>query len=133
MPLFQWGDFTLSSGQKSWWRIDCDAFTDSEIQLFAKLIAEKVGDFTKVVCPKSHPGSLPPKLVEALKPYAKEASQLKRSYLLVVDDVYTTGASIREVIEKNQPYYDEVLGAVLFTRTMEGLYPRIFPLFIGNF
>lgn len=132
MPLFQWGDFILNSGLGTWWRIDCDAFTDSEIQLFAKLIAEKVGDFTSVSCPRSHPGSMPPKLVEALKPYAKASSQLKKTIMLVVDDVATTGNSINALMNKHRPYYDEVIGACVFTRNFEAA-KNIYALFLGNF
>lgn len=132
MPIFQWGDFVLHSGLGAWWRIDCDAFTDSEIELFAKLIKEKVGVFTHVSCPKSHPGSMPPKLVEALKKYRSEESQIKVRTMLVVDDVASSFTSVIGEMNKHAPYFDEVVASVVFTRSLD-IPPRVFPLFMGNF
>lgn len=115
MSLLQWGDFTLHSGDKSWWRIDCDAFTDSEIELLAKLIAEKVGEFNEITFPISHPGSCVPKLAKALDRY-KEYKESKVLIQLVVDDVLTTGNSIQ--LYKDYEKHNGVIckGAVIFAR-----------------
>lgn len=116
MSLLQWGDFTLHSGGKSWWRIDCDAFKDSEIHLLAKLIAEKVGEFDFIRYPKSHPGSSVPKLASALERYARHR-EFGTEIMLVVDDVLTTGKSIQPYYESNGAHNGiEVKGAVIFAR-----------------
>ena len=43
------GDFTLNSGAKSKWKIECDAFTDADWQGLAQLIAESTAPFHEVV------------------------------------------------------------------------------------
>lgn len=132
MSLFQWGDFKLHSGEKSWWRIDCDSLTDSEVELLAKLIHEKIGNFSGITCPSSHKGSLPPKLVNALGNYMTNTGPF-----LIVDDVLTTGSSMEEVYQAYQKYVTvcednnpAIVGAVIFAR---GKCPKwITPLFQFN-
>ena len=114
MSLFQWGDFTLHSGDKSWWRIDCDVLSDSEIELLAKLIHEKVGGFHSVIAPESHPGSAAPKLAEALKKYSVDWGGQSKWVILAVDDVLSTGASLEE-LRVDDPIL-EYKGAVIFAR-----------------
>lgn len=115
MSLFQWGDFTLHSGEKSWWRIDCDGLQDSEVELLAKLIYDKVGTFHGVQAPNSHPGSVAPRLVNCLARYMG-VQEFGKMTILVVDDVLTTGKSLtnlKEIWERNGC---EVVGAVIFAR-----------------
>lgn len=116
MSLFQWGHFNLHSGDKSWWRIDCDALTDSEISFFAKMISERVGRFNNVVSPVSHPGSSVHKLKEALKPYSDPRVSDPGLIYLIVDDVMTSGASLLEMYEKLKPHAAIIKGAVMFQR-----------------
>lgn len=123
MSLFQWGDFTLHSGEKSWWRIDCDDLTDSEIALFAKLIRERAGMFHHAACPVSHYGSAAPRLVRALSTYRSDWLGRGNFVCLIVDDVLTTGASMEEVKAKEGAARSlpsgkktEFWGAVLFAR-----------------
>lgn len=119
MSLFQWGNFKLHSGGESWWRIDCDDLTDSEIALFAKLIRERCGMFHEVTCPPSHPGSAAPRLVNALYEYKSDFSGKTPLSWLVVDDVLTSGASMEEARKqawlRGNPYM-KIWGAVLFAR-----------------
>lgn len=116
MSLFQWGHFNLHSGDKTWWRIDCDALSDSEIELFAKMISEKVGRFNSVVSPSSHPGSSVHKLKDALKPYCDPRVSDPGIIYLIVDDVMTTGVSMTEVFGQISPHAAVVKGAVMFQR-----------------
>lgn len=121
MSLFQWGNFTLHSGDKSWWRIDCDSLTDSEIELFAKLIRERNGNFNIATYPKSHPGSCVPKLAAALQKYT-EPKFYDNPIILIIDDVLTTGSSMEEVKTLQNKYFQErtmvpeIYGVVLFAR-----------------
>lgn len=90
MALFQTGDFTLASGKRSTFKIECDALTDEDWSSLARLIAERSGDFSSVVgIPR---GGL--KLAKALEPYASQGSHPR----LVVDDVCTTGGTLQKYI-----------------------------------
>jgi len=48
MNLFQLGDFTLNSGAKSVWKIDCDALSDGDIAALARMVQILVGPFHSV-------------------------------------------------------------------------------------
>lgn len=85
--LFQEGTFTLHSGATSAFKIECDALTDTDITTLAALIAERADPFGAVEgVPR---GGF--RLAEALRPHISRGN----SRLLIVDDVYTTGASLR--------------------------------------
>lgn len=118
MSLFQWGNFTLHSGDKTWWRIDCDDLTESEIAIFAKMIREKAGEYHRALCPDSHKGSAAPRLTSAL--HEHRAASSGRGYkTLIVDDVLTTGASMNEVRQlaaASQLKGSEIEGYVIFAR-----------------
>lgn len=106
MNLFQLGNFTLASGASSRWKLECDALTDDDIATLAEMIRQMVGPFSSVFgVPR---GGL--RLAKALERY-----QELNGPLLIVDDVLTTGGSIRK-------YYDDLgskesfVGAVIFAR-----------------
>ncbi len=87
MSLFQGGAFTLHSGQKTNFKIDCDALTDKDWDTLASLIS-KWAKFGKVVgVPR---GGL--KLAKALEKYEES-----HTFTLIVDDVLTTGASMEGI------------------------------------
>jgi orotate phosphoribosyltransferase len=98
--LFQIGDFTLASGKSSLWKIECDGLTDEDWDCLAMLGWAKVPDFGSVVgVPR---GGL--KFAKAMEDYATAGPRL------VVDDVFTTGESIRKVMR------DGDLALVAFNR-----------------
>lgn len=83
--LFETGNFILSSGQKSSWKIECDALTSDDWYTLATMIAERCGPFSEVIgVPR---GGL--QLAGMLQMFRTEEGPR-----LVVDDVYTTGNSI---------------------------------------
>jgi hypothetical protein len=85
MDLFQLGDFTLNSGAKSRWKLECDALTPGDIEALAEMVRQMVGAFSSVEgVPR---GGL--RLAEALKPFAGISGPH-----LIVDDVLTTGGSM---------------------------------------
>lgn len=106
MNLFQRGNFLLHAGTSSNWKIDCDALTDDDIETCAFLIAEdmlSLGGFGRVLgIPR---GGL--RLARALEKYADPEDH----YLLVVDDVLTTGKSMNEILRK-----EKGVGYVIFAR-----------------
>lgn len=92
MNLFQLGDFVLSSGEKSRWKIECDVLTDNDWLTLAQMMRRMIGPFSSVEgVPR---GGL--KLAEALQPFVDSGSSLH----LIVDDVFTTGASLQRVVKE---------------------------------
>lgn len=103
MNLFQKGDFTLHSGYKTFWKIDCDALTDEDIDTLAFVVSLSL-NFSKVV-------SVPTggdRLAKALEKYCDGED----FGTIIVDDVLTTGKSMNEMREK----YPDALGIVIFSR-----------------
>lgn len=112
MNLFTLGNFILSSGRRSDWKIDCDALTDEDIEALARMIREIVNPFSSVEgIPR---GGL--RLAKALEQYATHESDIPTH--LIVDDVLTTGNSLREAKILFQQYNPSspVVGAVIFAR-----------------
>lgn len=106
--LFQRGDFTLASGQRSCFKIECDALTDEDWSTLALMLAERLPEFHEVVgVPR---GGLP--LADALR---EHRTLDKDGPLLVVDDVWTTGGSMRRFTENYHPDL-EWIAAVAFAR-----------------
>lgn len=101
--LFQLGDFTLSSGARSSFKIDCDALTDADWECLAYLLSLKVPAFGSVEGVPS--GGL--KLAKKMQKYKTVGP------LLAVDDVLTTGMSILKY-SQDQP---NAIGAVIFARS----------------
>lgn len=118
--LFKLGEFTLHSGSKSNFFIDCDALPDESWEALAHELYERIPRFRKVIgIPR---GGI--KLAEALKPYRFPNPEYP---ILIVDDVLTTGNSME--VER-QKYNESVIGAVIFSR---GTCPKwIYPLFRMN-
>lgn len=109
--LFQTGDFTLASGQKSAWKIECDALTADDWAALAVMLVERLPEFCGVHgVPR---GGIP--LMKALVPHQRIGAALP----LVVDDVWTTGGSMETFIRNKRDagqLGDEVLRAVVFAR-----------------
>ena len=106
MSLFQLGNFTLHSGGKSFWKIDCDALSSEDWATLAKMVYENVDRFRRVVGVPQ--GGL--KLAIALKPYCFPNPEYPT---LIVDDVLTTGDSMTKM---KKTISGKVIGAVIFAR-----------------
>lgn len=83
MPLFKLGNCLLSSGDRSLYKIECDALTDADWDCLAALIAAHINFGSVEGVPR---GGL--KLAERLQLHVTTGR------LLIVDDVYTTGQSM---------------------------------------
>lgn len=120
--LFQSGKFKLHSGKERDWKIECDNLSDQEIETLVKMAIPRLPSFTELV-------SVPrggDRIVKALTPYITRTTGTKKRRL-IVDDVLTTGGSIKEVRDR---YQDQIMsyGFVLFS--CKGNLPGwIIPLF----
>lgn len=111
--LFRLGNFTLSSGRTSRWKIDCDALTVEEIDMLADIVQVVAGSFMRVEGVPQ--GGL--RLAEALRPRCAAAGRL---LYLLVDDVLTTGNSMNRlrsrVVDSGACEEEAIRGIVLFAR-----------------
>lgn len=97
MGLFQLGDFPLSSGGRSPWKIECDALTTDDWAALALMAADLVPPFRSVVgVPR---GGVP--FANALRKY-QTPSPL--GCVLVAEDVVTTGRGMEEVLAELKEY-----------------------------
>lgn len=111
--LFQLGNFTLASGAKSSWKIECDSISPSEWAALAKMASEILPPFGAVEgVPR---GGVP--FADALRQYATEGP------LLIAEDVVTTGGSMERYRDGR-----EAIGVAVFSR---GNHPNwVKPLFV---
>ena len=129
--LFQTGDFTLRSGKKSKWKIECDALSDSDWAGLAAMAAEILPPFRYARGVPS--GGLP--FAEALQRYA--TGQMFDP-ILIAEDVCTTGGSmvrfrhsISGVGDGEPVPVSEYIGVCVFAR--EPTWPEwVKPLFCFN-
>lgn len=112
MNLFTKQNITLHSGNKSDFKIECDALTDEDWDCLAYLISKQISFDSVRGVPNG--GN---KLANALKKYETNTWQ---QIILIVDDVLTTGKSMEEMKEKvlSEPHNKDTIikGAVIFSR-----------------
>lgn len=110
MNLFQRGDFRLASGQRTGWKIECDALTEEDWRTLAHLAVAAFGWPGEVQgVPR---GGL--RFAEALRE-VMQFSSFRNGPLWIVDDVLTTGGSMdRYLISIGNPL--PVRGVVVFAR-----------------
>lgn len=101
MSLFQLGKFISHAGNELEWKIECDALTDEDWDCLAKMISERCEFGSVYGIPR---GGV--KLQNALEKYCTKGNHIR----LVVDDVYTTGKSMRDVMVGDD------IGFVVFAR-----------------
>lgn len=92
MNLFQSGEFTLRSGITSKFKIECDALTKDDWETLAIIAADLVPyEFSAVFgVPR---GGIP--FADALRKHVTPDSP----FVLIADDVFTTGGSIRRFVD----------------------------------
>lgn len=123
MTIFKTGDFTFHSGSKSNFKIDLDDLTDEDWAALADQVGRNCWHKFGMVVGVPHGGT---KFAQALAPYVTEGSP----NILIVDDVFTTGASMEEMRADVKKVYPDQwsFGIVVFTRT-ENLPTWVFPMF----
>ena len=102
MSLFIREDFISHAGLPLTWKVECDALTNKDYEALAKIVSEKMTFRDVKGIPR---GGIP--FENALKQYCTNNDN---DPLLICDDVYTTGTSMREVYEK------DAIGVVVFAR-----------------
>ena len=102
MSLFIREDFISYAGLPLTWKVEWDALTDNDYEALAKIVSEKLTFRDVKGIPR---GGIP--FEKALKPYCTND---ENDPLLIADDVYTTGTSMREVYEEG------AIGIVVFAR-----------------
>jgi orotate phosphoribosyltransferase len=122
MNLFKYGKFTAASGQTLNYKIECDALQESDWKSLAAMIIDKLGHsrFKKVLGVPS--GGM--QLSYYLSLY-EQMNDPNSDRILVVDDVWTTGKSMREFARRNS--LDNWYGVVVFSRGPR--YNNVFALF----
>ncbi len=127
MNLFQSGQFKLHSGEETDFKIECDALTDEDWATLAQVIRKRFVYSAVTGVPR---GGL--KLAELLVPYITPKSRRH----LIVDDVYTTGTSMRDMRDKCQVTMADYgprgyhIGVVVFARArIQGKDGWIKPIF----
>lgn len=106
--LFQSGAFRLHSGALSDFKIDCDALTDADIDALAKELHKRVEPFGIVLGVPT--GGM--RIAKALEPFRT----VGHHNILIVDDVFTTGNSIKEFAANFAQPLKYLNYAVLFSR-----------------
>lgn len=101
--MFNWGDFKSNSGQTLPFKINCDDLTDSDLDCIAMIITARVKVKHAIGVPK---GGL--RFAKALNKYSS-----KDGFLVIADDVITTGQSMNRMRALNPDY---MLGIVIFSR-----------------
>jgi len=104
--LFQLGEFTLHSGKKSNFKIECDNLTIEDLRTLALLVSQKIK--FGYVTPIPRGGD---QFAEVLKAYIDPSSEIE----LFVDDVYTTGLTMESALSQKKDTTN-VRGLVIFAR-----------------
>lgn len=94
--LFTDGKFTSHAGLELFWKINCDALTDEDLQCLAAQAVEPLMNFKRVIGVGDREQSGGHRFATFLTPYCKPDGW----DILLVDDVWTTGSSMRAAREK---------------------------------
>jgi hypoxanthine phosphoribosyltransferase len=118
--LFEKKKFISHSGEQLDFKIECDALNKKDIETLAYIIQKKFKFKEAIGIPNGGK-----KLALELHKYVDKKSK----YVLIVDDVLTTGNSMRECKKEVLNRYDElsIIGIVLFARSKPEYW--IYPIF----
>jgi hypothetical protein len=119
-PLFQTGTFKLAAGQESDYKIECEALGDEDWAGLAHIAVKILPPFHQVTgVPR---GGFP--FAQALRAHVTEPPFDEPPVLLVADDVWTTGRTMKRYktqyvtthIATTGQRYSKVVGIVAFAR-----------------
>lgn len=104
--LFKLGTFIAAGGDRLAWKIECDALTPEDWATIAKAMSDRIPPFG-TVCGMLRGGT---PLADAMRQYATHGN----ANVLVCDDVWTTGKSMRNFVgARNLEHWH---GLVVFAR-----------------
>lgn len=116
--LFNWGWFTLSSGETSRFIIECTQLNDDDYRAIASLAASKLPPYTEVY-------GIPQGGLRFAAALEKHVTRRVGRMVLIVGDVLTTGKSMEDA--RMMLGAERSIGTVLFAR---GKCPRwVTPIF----
>lgn len=104
--LFKWGKFIGAGGDELDWKIECDALSDEDWRCIANASVGRLGQFSGVAYVPTGGRHL----AKAFEPYRVAGA----NKWLVVDDVWTTGASMRRHVAEMK--IENWTGFVAFAR-----------------
>jgi hypothetical protein len=107
--MFEWGKFIGAGGGELDWKINCDDLTDADLECIARAALKRLPLFHAVV-PVPGGGI---RLAKAILDVCAGEDDDSATYL-VVDDVWTTGTSMRRLVEDCG--FTEWHGFVIFAR-----------------
>lgn len=115
--LFVPGAFTAHSGAALNWKVECDALLELDWQGLVMIAEEKLGtqQFQSVIgIPRGGVA-----FAQALNRNSRICSGNRQDPILIVDDVWTTGKSMNEEMNRAQAtlMYPDVFGLVAFARS----------------
>lgn len=116
--LFQLKNFTMHSGAKGTYKLECDSFTDGDLETLAHIVAERARAIRSLTSEIGGTGinrvhGIPRggvRFANALQQYAGDPEGID----MIVDDVHTTGASMEEA--KLKIGWANAIGVVIFSR-----------------
>lgn len=130
--LFQRGDFTLSSGRKSHFKIECDALTDADWAALAETFFEAYGGGWGAVEGVPRGGLAFARHLSKYSMTREECLKERSLYawvdVLVVDDVATTGNSLRGLAQAFEKQGLMTDCAVAFSRMNEASMRAPYPI-----
>lgn len=106
LSLIEFGWFSTHAKFQLPWKIDCDALSDDDIDAIVKIIRWKFSFGDVYGVPR---GGL--RLAAALRPFCLEGYPL-----LIVDDVLTTGNSMKQARRDQNLAGENAIGIVIFAR-----------------
>lgn len=128
MNLFNLGWYQLHSGERSDFKIDCDALSEADLAAIAGyMVKHLLPDYSRVIWIPSGGFRLSRHFERFRKPIINGVGSV-----LIVDDVMTTGASFTKQLEQigGGVAGESVWGACIFSRCAPDAAPKwVVPLF----
>lgn len=123
--MFSWGEFVSASGVELPYKIDCDQLKQKDLQCVVSTLLPLLEPFGK--CVSVSTGGL--KLAKIFNKHSTPDS----SMLLVVDSVWVSGQSMRDVVESElrDTRWTDWQGAVIFARGRPHFRVRYFAMVVS--
>ena len=126
--LFIQKDFTMHSGGKGFFKIECDSLNNEELDTLALIGVKTIEElYSNKKIRRVH--GIPEGGIRLAEAFENHIDEKNGELDLIVDDVYTTGNSMREA--RKELEWETPIGIVIFSRT-KYYFDWIIPLFTMN-